>query len=167
MPLKRKATSLAILGLLVFSVLFFALPLAKSSESVNLGDSTTVYYHVETQDIFPGLTSIDVSVIGDFSAIFDSSDGNIQPGRSAEYSIKANQGPGALTVNYNIDRPLLKRSGSKSISINTVIGDSPPITVYDDGIISIVVTIHVDLSGAVSASGPGSVNPETITWSDW
>jgi len=130
---------------------------------------TTVSYHVTTNDVFPALTDINASVTLDCSAVFNSSDGTILPNNSTNYLITAKPGSGTLTVNYTVDRPLLKKSGSPSVPINStwLLGDSPPITVYDDGIIKITVIVHGHLNGQVTAVGNGSAAPSSITWSTW
>jgi hypothetical protein len=78
-------------------------------------------------------------------------------------------GSGTLAVNYTVDRPLLKRSGSRSVPINPtrLLGDSPPIPVYDDGTINITVIIHGHLKGQVTVIGNGSATPSSVTWSTW
>jgi len=130
---------------------------------------TTVSYYVATDDVFPALTDINASVTFDCSAVFNSSDGAVLPNNSMNYSIAAKPGSGTLTVNYTVDRPLLKRSGSPSVPINPtwLLGDSPPITVYDDGTIKITVVIHGHLNGQVTAAGNGSATPSSVTWSTW
>jgi len=130
---------------------------------------TTVSYYVRTDDVFPALTDIDVSVTLACSAVFNSSDGAVLPTNSTNYLITVKPGSGTLTVNYTVDRPLLKRSGSRSVPINPtrLLGDSPPIPVYDDGTINIYVIIHGHLKGEVTAIGNGSATPSSVTWSTW
>jgi hypothetical protein len=130
---------------------------------------TIVSYHVTTEDVFPSLGDIDASVTLDCSAVFNCSDGTVLPSNSMNYSITGQPGSGALTVNYKVDRPLLKRSGSPSVSINPtwLLGDSPPVTVYNDGIVKITVIFHGRIDGQVSAAGNGSATPSSITWSTW
>jgi hypothetical protein len=130
---------------------------------------TTVSYHVATDDVLPALTDIDASVTLDCSAVFNCSDGTVLPNNSTKYSITAKPGSGTLTVNYTVNRPLLKKSGSPSVPINPtwLLGDSPPITVYDDGTIKITVIIHGHLNGQVTAIGNGSATPSSVTWSTW
>lgn len=144
-------------------LLWFLVPTAIASSE------TTVSYYVATNDVFPALTDIDASVTLDCSAVFDSSDGTVFPNNSTNYPITAKPGSGILTVNYKIDRPLLKKSGSPSVPINAtwLLGDSPPITVYDDGAIKITVIIHGHLNGQVIALGNGSATPLSVTWSTW
>jgi hypothetical protein len=93
----------------------------------------------------------------------------VLPDNSTKYSITANPGSGTLTVNYTVDRPLLNKSGSPSVPINPtwLLGDSPPITVYDDGIIKITVIIHGHLKDQVTAIGNGSAAPSDVTWLTW
>jgi len=130
---------------------------------------TTVSYHATTDDVFPALTDIDASVTLVCSAVFNSSDGAVLPNNSTSYLITVKPGSGTLTVNYTVDRPLLKRSGSRSVPINPtrLLGDSPPIPVYDDGIINITVIVHAHLEGQVTAIGNGSATPSSVTWSTW
>jgi hypothetical protein len=144
-------------------LLSLAVPAGRASSE------TTVSYHVATGDVFPALTDIDAFVTLGCSAVFNSSDGMVLPNNSMKYSIAAKPGSGTLTVNYTVDRPLLKKSGSPSVSINStrLLGDSPPITVYDDGIIKITVIIHGHLNGQVTAVGNGSATPSSVTWSTW
>jgi hypothetical protein len=144
-------------------LLSLAVPAGRASSE------TTVSYYVATSDVFPALTDINASVTLDCSAVFNSSGGTILPNNSTKYSITAKPGSGTLTVNYTVDRPLLKKSGSPSVPINPtwLLGDSPPITVYDDGIIKITVIIHGHLNGQVTAIGNGSATPSSITWSTW
>jgi len=130
---------------------------------------TTVSYNVATDDIFPELTGIDAYVTLDCSAVFNSSDGTILLNNSTKYLITAKPGSGTLTVNYEVNRPLLKKSGSPSVPINAtwLLGDSPPITVYDDGTVKITVIIHGHLNGQVITVGNGSATPSSVTWSNW
>ena len=130
---------------------------------------TTVSYHVATDDVFPALTDIDASVILECSAVFNCSDGTVLPNDSTKYSITSKPGSGTLTVNYKVDRPLLKKSGFPSVPINPtwLLGDSPPITVYDDDTIKITVIIHGHLNGQVTAIGNGSAAPSDVTWLTW
>lgn len=147
--------------LLIF--LWFLLPAAIASSE------TTISYFVATDDVFPALTDIDASVTLNCSAVFDSSDGTVFPNNSTNYPIAAKPGSGILTVNYKVDRPLLKKSGSPSVSVNAtwLLGDSAPITVYDDGTIKITVIMHGHLNGQVVALGNGSATPQSVTWSTW
>jgi len=152
---------------IVFGFAMFLLLL--TVPTVMASSETTVSYHVATEDVFPALTDINASVTLACSAVFNSSAGTVLPNNSTEYSITPKPGSGTLTVNYTIDRPLLKKSGSPSVSINStwLLGDSPPITVYDDDIIRINVTIHGHLNGEVTAIGNGSATPSNVTWSTW
>src|SRR3990170_6547388 len=120
---------------------------------VTASSETAVSYHIAISDAFPTLAEVDASVTLDFSAVYNVSDGTIMPNRSTNYLIAANPGTGTLTVNYNIDLPLLKRSGSRSESIDatSLLGDSPPIVIYNDEIVTITVTVHGRLTGQVTA----------------
>ena len=151
-----------VFGFVLFLLCFTVATGTASSEN-------TVSYHVTTNDVFPALTDIDASVTLECSAVFTSSDGTVLPNNSTKYSITAKPGSGTLTVNYKVDRPLLKKSGSPSVPINPtwLLGDSPPITVYDDGPIKITVIIHGHLNGQVTAIGNGSATPSSVTWSTW
>jgi len=151
-----------VFGFVLFLLCFTVATGTASSE-------TTVSYHVTTNDVFPALTDIDASITLDCSAVFNSSDGTVLPNDSTKYSITAKPGSGTLTVNYKVDRPLLKKSGSPSVPINPtwLLGDSPPITVYDDGTIKITVIIHGHINGQVTAIGNGSAAPSDITWLTW
>jgi hypothetical protein len=144
-------------------LLSLAVPAGRASSE------TTVSYHVATNDVFPTLTDINASVTLDCSAVFNSSDGTVLPNNSTQYLITAKPGSGTLTVNYTVNRPLLKKSGSPSVPINStwLLGDSPPIPVYNDGTIKITVIIHGHLNGQVTAAGNGSATPSNVTWSTW
>jgi len=162
--MKNKITEKTRKGIaFVMLLLLFMVP------TVMAPSETTVSYYVATDDVFPALTDINASVTLDCSAVFNSSDGTILPNNSTKYSITTKPGSGTLTVNYTVDRPLLKKSGSPSVPINPtwLLGDSPPITVYDDGIIKITVIIHGHLNGQVTAVGNGSATPSDVTWSTW
>jgi hypothetical protein len=130
---------------------------------------TTVSYYVRTGDVFPEASDIIASVTLNCSVVFDSSDGTVLPSNSTEYSITAKSGSGTLTVNYTINRLALDRSGSPSVPMNPawLLGDSPPITVYDDGTIKITVVIHGHLNGQVTAIGNGLATPSSVTWPTW
>ena len=137
---------------------------------VSAGDNsqTIVSYNRTTEDVFPNLTDINVSVTLVGSAKFTCSDGTVLPGGSTEYSIAASPENGTLTVNYDIDRPIVKRSGSRSKTFNPewlLVENS--IVVYDEWPITITVTIHGHLNGDVTVSGNGSAAPSDIMWSDW
>jgi hypothetical protein len=149
----------------VFAMLLLLLAVPAGMAS----SETTVSYYVATDDVFPALTDIDASVTLGCSAVFNCSDGTVLPNNSTKYSITAKPGSGTLTVNYTVDRPLLKKSGSPSVPINPtwLLGDSPPITVYDDGTIKITVIIHGHLNGQVTAIGNGSATPSVVMWSSW
>jgi len=137
---------------------------------VPAGDNsqTIVSYNRTTEDLFPNLADINVSVSLVGSAKFTCSDGTVLPGGSTEYSIAASPENGTLTVNYDIDRPIVKRSGSQSKTFNPewlLVENS--IVVYDESPITITVTIHGHLNGHVTVCGNGSVAPSDIMWSDW
>jgi len=164
--MKNKITGKTRKGIAFGSVMLLLLFMVPT---VMAPSETTVSYHVATGDVFPALTDINASVTLDCSAVFNSSDGTVLPNNSTNYLITAKPGSGTLTVNYTVDRPLLKKSGSPSVPINStwLLGDSPPITVYDDGTIRITVIIHGHLNGQVTTIGNGSAAPSSITWSTW
>jgi hypothetical protein len=136
---------------------------------VSASAQTVVYYNVVTDDVFPEREDVDASVNVTCAVAYSCTDGTIQPDKTCVYSVKASPGSGTLTVDYAVDRPLLKRSGSPSVPINPewLIGDSPPITVYDDGAVRITVTIHGQIAGNVSLTGNGSATPTTLVWTRW
>jgi len=136
---------------------------------VSASAQTVVHYNVATDDVFPEREDVDASVNVTCTVVYNCTDGAVEPDKICIYSVKAVPGSGTLTVNYTVDRPLLKRSGSPSVSINPewLIGDSPPITVYDDGAVRITVTIHGQIVGAVSLTGNGSATPTTVVWTKW
>jgi hypothetical protein len=156
----RKACLIATVLIIVVGML---LSLASASAQ------TVVYYNVATDDVFPEREDVDASVNVNCTVVYNCTDGAIEPDKTSTYSVEATPGSGTLTVNYTVDRPLLKRSGSPSVPINPewLIGDSPPITVYDDGTVKITVAIHGQIVGNVSLTGNGSVTPTAVVWTVW
>jgi len=71
----------------------------------------TVSYHVATDDVFPALSDIDVSVILECSAVFNSSDGTVLPNDSTKCSITAKPESETLTVNYKVLRERIETLG--------------------------------------------------------
>ena len=140
-----------------------------ASPIVSASAKTIVYYNVATDDGSPEREDVDTSVDVTCTVVYNCTDGTVEPDKTCIYSVKAIPGSGTLIVNYSIDRPLLKRSGSPSVSINPewLIGDPPPITVYDDGAVRITVTIHGQIVGAVSLTGNESATPTTVVWTKW
>lgn len=47
------------------------------------------------------------------------------------------------------------------------LGDSPPVPVYNDGVVKITVIIHGYVKGIASTIGNGSAIPSSVTWSKW
>jgi hypothetical protein len=164
--MKNKITGKTRKGIAFWSVMLLLLFMVPT---VMAPSETTVSYHVATGDVFPALTNVNASVMLNCSAVFNSSDGTVLPNNSTQYQITAKPGSGTLTVNYTINQPRLTKSGSPSVSINStwLLGDSPPIPVYNDGTLEITVIIHGHLNGQVSAAGNGSATPSNITWSTW
>jgi hypothetical protein len=164
--MKNKITGKTRKGIAFGSVMLLLLFMVPT---VMAPSETTVSYNVATGDVFPTSTNVNASVMLNCSAVFNSSYTTVSPNNSTQYLITAKPGSGTLTVNYTINRPSLTKSGSPSVSINStwLLGDSPPIRVYNDGILEITVIIHGHLTGQVSAVGNGSATPSNITWSTW
>lgn len=160
----RSITGKGLLLLLMLMCMAAGIPASNASQTI-------VSYTRVTGDIFPALTDIDVSVTAVGSVKFTCSDGTVLPSNSTEYSISAVADSATLSVNYDIDRPLIHKSGSRSKSLTHpewLLGDSPPISInIPDTPITITVIIHGHLTGHVTVFGNGSATPLDITWSTW
>lgn len=148
--------------------LLLLLMLITAGISASHSQETIVSYTRATGDVFPAVTDIDVSVTAVGSVKFTCSDGTVLPDDSTEYSINASPESGTLTVNYDIDTLLVKRSGSESKSFDPEwLLVENTITVYDKPPVTIDVTIHGHLKADVTVSGNGSVTPSDVTWLTW
>lgn len=129
---------------------------------------TVVSYTRQTGDVFPERDRIDVSVTAVGSVKFTRSDGTVLPSGSTGYSIAASPESGTLTVNYDIDTLLVKRSGSRSETFDPEwLLVEKAVTVYYDPPVRINVTMHGHLKGHVTTVGNGSATPSDVTWTTW
>lgn len=129
---------------------------------------TVVSYNRATGDVFPERDRIDVSVTAVGSVEFTCSDGTVLPSGSTEYIIATSPESGTLTVNYNIDTLLVKRSGSRSETFDPEwLLVEKAVTVYYDPPVRINVTMHGHLEGHVTTVGNGSATPSDVTWTTW
>ena len=151
-------------SLVIGFVLFFIYIIPILASSYNL-----VAYSVIMEDVFPNRTDIDISLSLNCLVSFICTDGKITPNGTTYYSMNASFQSGLLNLTYNIDRPLIKRSGSRVINIEPtwLLGDSPPITVYEDGTVTITVIFHGHLIANLTAFGNASVIPTAHEWLTW
>lgn len=143
-------------------------PITFSVGPVLADDSTKVAYQITRERSYEdplGMISFDIALTLECDMMYTYTVDQVKKGQSTCH-LNVAPGSGRLTVDYSIDSPIGQHvSGSPSLSLPQMLGDSPPLEFGLD-IGSITVIIHGHLEGELR-SDEGSISPASLEWTDW